>query len=245
MHVDQREGTGSAPLHITGAEQTVIAALGERLRTFVHSGDRRVIVGICGAPGAGKSRLADALARELGDDLAAVVPFDGFHLATSVIDGTPLMERRGALDTFDLGAFRTTIDRIRRRDERVVYAPTFRRGLEEPIASAIPIRRSIPIVITEGNYLLLDEPELSAARAQLDEVWYLDTPPEVRLPQLVARHVAFGKPSDEATAWATGTDQRNAELIESTRDRADLLVTVVRDNAGVTPPSTQKESTPW
>lgn len=241
----QRDGHGTTPPHVTGAEHDVIATLSARLTAAVEGGQARVIVGICGAPGAGKSRLAEALADSLGPERAVVVPFDGFHLATSVIEGTPLMNRRGALDTFDLGAFRSIIERIRRRDEQTVFAPTYRRGLEEPIASAIPVPRDVPIVITEGNYLLLDEPALVAARAHLDEVWYLDTPNDVRLPQLVARHVAFGKPADEAAAWATGTDQRNAELIESTRDRAELLVTVVRDDAGELSATGQEERPSW
>ncbi|HET8957612.1 MAG TPA: nucleoside/nucleotide kinase family protein [Microcella sp.] len=243
--MDQRDGHGTTPPHVTGAEHEIIAQLSARLIAAADAENSRVIVGICGAPGAGKSRLADALAETLGAARAVVVPFDGFHLATSVIAGTPLMSRRGALDTFDLGAFRSIIERIRRRDDDIVYAPTYRRGLEEPIASAIPVPRDVPIIITEGNYLLLDEPALVAARAHLNEVWYLDTPNDVRLPQLVARHVAFGKPVDEAAAWATGTDQRNAELIESTRDRADLLVTVVRDDAGAMIATGREERQPW
>jgi len=134
------------------------------------------------------------------------------------------------IDTFDLGAFRAMIERLRRRDEPVVYAPSYRRGLEDPIASAIPVARDIPIVITEGNYLLADAPELLTARAQLDEVWYLDTSDSVRLPQLIARHVAYGMGADTATAWASGPDQRNAELIESTRHRADLVITIERSD---------------
>ena len=85
-------------------------------------------------------------------------------------------------------------------------------------------------MITEGNYLLADAPELLTARAQLDEVWYLDTSDSVRLPQLIARHVAYGMGADTATAGASGPDQRNAELIESTRHRADLVITIERSD---------------
>jgi pantothenate kinase len=120
------------------------------------------------------------------------------------------------------------MSRLRARDEDIVYAPSFVRGLEEPIASAIPVPRSIPIIITEGNYLLSPHPTLREVRRLLDEVWYLDTPPEIRLPQLIARHVAFGKPEAEAQEWAAGTDQRNADHVESTRDSADLVITVTR-----------------
>jgi pantothenate kinase len=203
-----------------------VPLLADRLRERLTMSSERVIIGICGAPGAGKSTLAELLTAELGTQTVAVVPFDGFHLATSILEGTPLLARRGAIDTFDLGSYRHLIRRLRTRDEDVVYAPSYRRGLEEPIASSIPIPRGVPLVITEGNYLLTDHADLRAVRGDLDEVWYLDTPTPVRLEQLVARHVAFGKDQADAAAWATGTDQRNAEEVEATRHLADLILSV-------------------
>ena len=202
------------------------AELADRLRHRLELSASRVMIGICGAPGAGKSTLAEQLARMLGPEAAVVVPFDGFHLATSVLEGTPGLARRGAIDTFDLGSYRSLIHRLRARDEDVVYAPSYRRGLEEPIASSIAVPRSVPLVLTEGNYLLADHPDLVAARHDLDEVWFLDTPEEIRMRQLVARHVAYGKSEQDARAWASGTDQRNAEQIEATRRSADLIVAV-------------------
>jgi pantothenate kinase len=220
--------SANGPARLTLPEAELIVALSERLHSAHRARDERIIVGICGAPGAGKSRLADKLADHLGAELARVVPFDGFHLATSVLEGTPLIHRRGALETFDLGAFRSIIYRLRERSEDVVYAPSFLRGLEEPIASAIPIPRDVPLIVTEGNYLLTEHPVLDGVRQELDEVWYLDTPHDIRVPQLVARHVAFGKAEDEAAAWALGTDQRNAEQIEATKHASDLIITVSR-----------------
>lgn len=205
---------------------TTIDALAAELKNRSIRSDARIIVGICGAPGAGKSWVADGIARTLGSELAVVVPFDGFHLSTDVIADTPLMARRGAVDTFDLDSYKCLIARLRERDEEVVYAPKFKRGLEEPIGSAIAVPRHVPIVITEGNYLLIPHPTLRAVRELLDEVWYLDTPPDVRLPQLVARHVAFGKNVTDAQEWAHGSDQRNAEEIEATRQWADRIITV-------------------
>lgn len=205
---------------------TTIDEMAAELRSLANSSEARIILGICGAPGAGKSWVADGIAGTLGPDLAVVVPFDGFHLSTAVIANTPLMSRRGAIDTFDLGSYKNLIARLRARDEDVVYAPMFRRGLEEPIASAIPVPREVPIVITEGNYLLMQHPTLRAVRDLLDAVWYLHTPATVRLPQLVARHVAFGKNASDAEEWARGSDQRNADEIESTRQWADRIFSV-------------------
>ena len=218
-------GPDSHDIHPPRTSATA-SSLASTLLTILSQAHERVMIGICGAPGAGKSTLAAAIATELGPDIVTVVPFDGFHLATSVIAGTPLQSRRGAVDTFDTGSYRALVRRLRVRDEDVVFAPSFDRRIEESIASSIAIPRRIPLILTEGNYLLADEPNLRATRAMLDAVWYLDTPPEVRLPQLVARHVAFGKPRMEAAAWAAGTDQRNAEMVERTRSLADLIITM-------------------
>ncbi|QNE48443.1 nucleoside/nucleotide kinase family protein [Glaciihabitans sp. INWT7] len=184
----------------------------------------RQIIGIAGTPGTGKSTLAGRLAESLGADRCVVVPMDGFHLATAIIEGTPLRDRRGAIDTFDVGGYISLLQRLRERDEAVVYAPTYRRGLEEPIAASIAVSRDIDIVITEGNYLLSPEPGWRSIRDLVDEIWFVDTPTELRTVRLIDRHVASGMSREAATAWATGPDEANARAIELTRHRADRQI---------------------
>ncbi len=145
-------------------------ALDELLRRLVPG--QRLILGIAGAPGSGKSTVAQALQRELEE--AVVVPMDGFHLGNTIIDGTPLRDRKGAPDTFDVGGYVSLLARLVRRDEEVVYAPAFRRSLDEPVAASIAVPRSAPVVITEGNYLLSTLPGWREIRQHLDEVWFLD-----------------------------------------------------------------------
>jgi len=106
----------------------------------------------------------------------------------------------------------------------VVYAPAFRREIEEPIAGAIPVPRAAPLVVTEGNYLLVDSGPWAPVRMLLDEVWYLAPDEETRLDRLIRRHMAYGKSAADARAWSLGSDERNAALIRSTRTRADLVV---------------------
>lgn len=187
-------------------------------------GGRRTLLGITGAPGSGKSTFAARLQREFGPDQAVVVPMDGFHLGNAIIDGTPLRQRKGAMDTFDVGGYRSLLRRLVRRDEAVVYAPEFRRTLDEPVAASIAIPASVPLVITEGNYLLAEQPEWKDVRAQLDEVWYVDTPRSLRLVRLADRHMEFGMDRAAAEAWATGPDEANAVLIEATRQGADRVI---------------------
>src|SRR6185312_236803 len=105
----------------------------------------------------------------------------------------------------------------------VVYAPGFDRDIEQPIAGSIAVARSARVIVTEGNYLLLDGPWV-AARELLDEVWFCRPDENTRLERLLARHVEFGKTPDDAVAWMAVTDQPNAEAIAATLERADLLV---------------------
>ncbi len=190
------------------------------------AGPRRIL-GITGAPGAGKSTLAAALAAELGPELAVVVPMDGFHLANRVLDSLGIRDRKGAPETFDDGGYAALLRRLRQQDQPVVYAPEFRRELEEPVASAVPVRRDVPLVITEGNYLLHGCGAWPQAREQLDAVWFLALGDAERVHRLQKRHAAFGKTPDEAWKWALGSDQANADLVAAHADHADAVVRLI------------------
>ncbi|MDV2980111.1 UNVERIFIED_CONTAM: nucleoside/nucleotide kinase family protein [Actinomycetes bacterium ARC8] len=187
-------------------------------------GGRRILLGIAGAPGAGKSTFAAWLQQQFGPGQAVVVPMDGFHLGNTIIEGTPLRQRKGAIDTFDAGGYLSLLRRLVRRDEAVVYAPEFRRTLDEPVAASIAIPAEVPLVITEGNYLLFEQEPWKDIRAQLDEVWFVDVPPALRLNRLVERHISFGMERAAAEAWAGGPDQANAVLIEATRPAASRII---------------------
>ncbi len=183
----------------------------------------RAILGLTGPPGAGKSTLAERLVTELAGD-AAYLPMDGFHLAHRVLAEMGRVDRKGAPDTFDAAGYAAVLRRLRDPREGCVYAPRFDRDIEDSIAGAIPVGPSVPLVITEGNYLLLPDGAWAQVRPLLDEVWYLDLPEPARLRRLIDRHIAFGRDAAQARARATGSDQRNAALIEASRDHADLVV---------------------
>jgi pantothenate kinase len=127
----------------------------ERARRLA-AGGRRALLGITGPPGGGKSTLASAIASELGDQ-AVLVGMDGFHLAQSELVRLGRAGRKGAPDTFDAAGYVALLRRLRDASEDVVYAPEFRREIEEPINAAVAVPRDVPLVITEGNYLLVDE----------------------------------------------------------------------------------------
>ncbi len=197
-------------------------ALIGRARALAGAG-RRTLLGITGAPGAGKSTVAERVVDALGG-AAVLVPMDGFHLANAELERLGRRERKGAIDTFDAAGYVALLRRLRSAGAETVYAPSFRREIEEPIACAIPIAPDVPLVVTEGNYLLVANGPWAEVRGLLDEAWFVAPDEAVRVDWLIARHIAFGKSPEVARAWSLSTDQRNADLIAATRERADVLV---------------------
>jgi pantothenate kinase len=187
----------------------------------------RALLGICGAPAAGKSTLAERLVAALGPS-AVYVGMDGFHLAQVELERLGRTERKGAPDTFDAAGYVNLLRRLRSHPpDEVVYAPGFRRDLEEPIAGAVPVPPSVRLVVTEGNYLLMSDPPWDRVRGLLDEAWFLDPPEDDRRQWLIDRHRAFGRSLAEARERTFGSDERNAVLINATRLSADLVVPVI------------------
>jgi pantothenate kinase len=194
-------------------------------RAHAMAATGRVVLGICGAPGAGKSTLAAELVHRYGAE-AVVVPMDGFHLHDDELARLELSHRKGAPETFDVAGYLALLRRLRNESDRTVYAPAFDRSRELAVAGAVAVRPEHRLVVTEGNYLLYDAPGWTDVHPLLDEVWFVEADEATRLERLVERHASHGKPRDLAQRWATVADQANAELVARTREHADLVVRV-------------------
>lgn len=206
-----------------------LASLAELARDALAAASAdRVLIGITGSPGAGKSTLADAVVAELnradGAGTAVHLPMDGFHLANATLDRLGLRDRKGAPETFDGWGFAALLARVTSETGHVVYAPGFERAVDEPVAAEVAIEPSARIVVVEGNYLLLDGEPWRHVDDLLHETWFVEATEEERVRRLVERHTAAGRTPEAALAWARQVDGANARLIEPTVARADVVV---------------------
>lgn len=212
------------PQHLSAT----VAELVRHVEALLDSSDR-VVLGLAGPPGVGKSTVAARLVEELAPGTAVVLPMDGFHLSGSELARLGLAARKGAPETFDAWGYAATLARITARNEPVVHVPRFDRDLEEPIAAGIAVDASVPLVLTEGNYLLVDDEPWARARASMSQVWYLEVPEELRHRRLLRRHQAHGRSAAQARDWVATVDEPNARLIAATAHRADLVVRLRED----------------
>jgi pantothenate kinase len=206
-----------------------LRALGERAAAVtarVATAERRALLGVAGPPGVGKSTVSAAVvdAVRARGVRAELVPMDGFHLAHAELQRLDRAHVKGAPDTFDAAGFVALLRRLRHRERVTTYAPRFDRAIEEPVAGAIAVAPDVDLVVTEGNYLLLDDGPWADVASLLDETWYLSLDDAVRRDRLRARHERYGRTREQALERTLGSDEANAALVGRTRARADLEV---------------------
>jgi len=192
-----------------------IAGLADLLAEKAKGGGR-VVAALAGAPGSGKStvaeRLCDALnARQVG--LAAVLPMDGYHYDDLHLVPAGLRPRKGAPETFDVGGLFHTLKRIRDRDEDFVAVPVFDRSIEIARAGARMISASVPVIIVEGNYLLLDRAPWQRLRPLFDVAVLVDVPEPVLRHRLTARWQHYNLTPDEIAWKLDGNDLPNGRFV--------------------------------
>lgn len=183
----------------------------------------RIIIGITGKPGAGKSTITDLLLREINCS-SSLIPMDGYHLSNAILRELGLADRKGAPETFDARGFTSLLERVRNNVNQDIYFPIFHREFEESYSAEGVVKAGTRLIITEGNYLLLDSGSWSGIRSVLTESWYLSVNDDLRQQRLIARSMKYGKSEEQARAWALGSDEQNAEIVATTRHLATKVI---------------------
>jgi pantothenate kinase len=185
-------------------------------------GSARLLVGVAGPPGAGKSTLADRLNEILSQRgrRSAVLPMDGFHLDNAILEQRGDLARKGAPHTFDVRGLADLLRAVKAGGE--VFVPVFDRSRELAIAAARSIAPEDRIVIAEGNYLLLDQGRW-AGLADLFDLTVMVAPPIEELERrLIARWVHYGLTPAQIGAKVESNDLPNGRLVLERSRTADF-----------------------
>ena len=208
-------------------QSLTLPLLVELAREIAETGER-TLLGVTGAPGAGKSTVTSAIVSALGPDLAVIAPMDGFHMVNSKLHDLNRRDRKGAPDTFEVDAFVDLLERLKNQRDEIIYAPDFDRVIDAPVEAAIAISGTVPLVITEGNYLLHNHGGWERVAPLLSHSWFVHIEDEIRQERLIKRHMSFGMSRAEAVAWTMGSDENNAIRVQDDVMRADLVITLTQ-----------------
>jgi pantothenate kinase len=209
------------PITLNGVEQALA-----RANEITKKTDKRVIIGVVGKPGAGKSTLTSYLIDHLPKNSVSLVPMDGYHLSNQQLSRLDLANKKGAFNTFDADGYIALLKRINNEFDKDIYFPVFHREIEESYSADGVVPARTKLILTEGNYLLFDQAGWENVISELTETWYINIEDKLRIDRLVKRHEFYGKSKEAAIAWANGSDETNAKIVEATSIRADVVINI-------------------
>ncbi len=202
-----------------------IAALA--LKRSAGANGRRVMIAIAGAPGSGKSAIAERVVDVLnaGEGVsAALFPMDGFHYDDAVLEEMKRRPFKGAIDTFDAHGLRHMLGRLKANEDDIVAVPVFDRAIEIARAGGRLIPQSVDIIVCEGNYLLAGQSPWDRLKPIFDLTVFVDVGEDDLRNRLRERWRSFGLAEDEINRKVEENDLPNGRFIISTSTQPDLRI---------------------
>ncbi|AYM08776.1 nucleoside triphosphate hydrolase [Agrobacterium radiobacter] len=200
---------------------------GLTLKRLAGANGRRVMIAIAGAPGSGKSTIAEHVVDVLnaGESVsAALFPMDGFHYDDAVLEEMKRRPFKGAIDTFDAHGLRHMLERLKANEDDVVAVPVFDRAIEIARAGGRLIPQSVDVIVCEGNYLLASQSPWDRLKQIFDLTVFVDVDEDDLRARLRERWRSFGLGEDEINRKVEENDLPNGRFIISANTEPDLHI---------------------
>ncbi len=187
---------------------------------------RRIIVFLAAPPGAGKSTLA-LFIESLCNDIQAL-SLDGFHYPQQYLkshslvihDEEVLMSKiKGSAETFDTHAFKKHLGQLAGDD---CWWPIYDRNLHDVIDHQIHVIK--PIVLIEGNWLLLNEQPWNEMVKAADATMFIHAELKLLKERLIERKIRGGSSPEEALHFYETSDRINCERVMKHSLQADIEI---------------------
>jgi pantothenate kinase len=218
--------------HFSLSPEATVAEIAGRAATLAKMASGRVVVGLAGGPGSGKSTIAQQVVEKLNagtPGLAAYVPMDGFHMKHAKLEALGTAADKGMPHTFEGAAFADFLTRLKSACEPIA-GPAYSRQIEDVVEDAFTVPAEAKILVAEGNYLLLPDTPWDAVRPLLDLAVFIHVDREKVWSRLMKRHAEAGLFTEERNREHIGrVDLPNYDRVEGTASRADLVIDVVSE----------------
>ncbi len=195
---------------------------------FEKNNKKKQIIAISGPPGAGKSYLSNIILKKYNDNLiekkkhAVIFPMDGYHLDNKELIDTGLFDRKGSEPSFNSEKFARDLYKVSQNKD--IKIPGFDRELDKTIADQISITSETPLVIVEGNYLLIDKSPWSSCSDLYDLKIFINPGIDVLRERLIQRWLDFGFDIQQAHKKANENDLINAEFVIQNSSKNDIEI---------------------